>query len=63
MVERVKRRFDFSNPWYDRVTTVGVIVGAALLLLVIALFTYSTRNTCWIGTEDHPGYGNCALQK
>jgi hypothetical protein len=38
-----------------RLTRRGKFVVSLLVILAVALFTYVTRDVCWIGT----GYGSC----
>lgn len=45
-----------------RLTRRGKFVVVVLILLAVALFTYATRDTCWVG-ETHGnafGYGKCS---
>jgi hypothetical protein len=49
-----------------KLTTRGVIVLIVIpILLVVSLFTYVTRDTCYVGTDkpyaNFLGYGSCSL--
>jgi hypothetical protein len=40
----------------------GVIVMWTLAILIVSLFTYATRDVCYVGNMpgNHLGYGSCS---
>ena len=48
------------KPWYETLTRRGWIVLWITVGLVIALFTYATRDVCYVGESGNAlGYGSC----
>ena len=45
-----------------KLTKRGVIVMWALVILIVSLFTYATRDVCYVGNMDGNilGYGSCS---
>lgn len=48
------------KPWYECLTTRGLVVLLIAVALVIGLFTYATRDVCYVGDSGNAlGYGSC----
>jgi len=49
------------KPWYETLTRRGWIVLWTAVVLVISLFTYATRDVCYVGPSGNAlGYGSCS---
>ena len=48
------------KPWYESVTTRGWFVLWTIVILAVSLFTYATRDVCYVGNAGNAlGYGSC----
>ena len=48
------------KPWYECLTKKGFIVLFVAISLLICLFTYVTRDVCYVGESGNVlGYGSC----